>query len=122
MLCGNLNEKEIQKRGAICIHIADSLGCILETQHCKATVSQFKIYIYMTSLVAQLVKNPPAMQGPQFNFWVRKIPWKRDGLPTLVFLGFPGGSDGKESACNAGDLGLIPGLGRPPGGGHGYPL
>ena len=34
----------------------------------------------------------------------------------------PGGSDGKESACNAGDLGLIPGLGRFPGGGHGNPL
>ena len=31
----------------------------------------------------------------------------------------PGGSDGKESTCNAGDLGLIPGLGRSPGGGHG---
>ena len=36
-------------------------------------------------------------------------------------MGFPGGSDGKESACNAGDLGLIPGLGRSPGG-HGNPL
>ena len=35
---------------------------------------------------------------------------------------FPGGSDGKESACNAGDLGSIPGLGRSPGGGHGSPL
>ena len=34
------------------------------------------------------------------------------------FMGFPGGSDGKESACNAGDLGLIPGLGRSEGG-HG---
>ena len=39
-----------------------------------------------------------------------------------VTEGFPGGSDGKESACNAGDLGLIPGLGRSPGGGHGKPL
>ena len=37
-------------------------------------------------------------------------------------LGFPGGSDGKESTCNAGDLGSIPGLGRSPGGGHGNPL
>ena len=37
-------------------------------------------------------------------------------------VGFPGSSDGKESACNAGDLGLIPGLGRFPGGGHGNPL
>ena len=35
---------------------------------------------------------------------------------------FPGGSDGKESICNAGDLCLIPGLGMFPGGGHGNPL
>ena len=37
-------------------------------------------------------------------------------------MGFPCGSAGKESTCNAGDLGLIPGLGRSPGGGKGYPL
>ena len=37
-------------------------------------------------------------------------------------FGLPGGSDGKESACNAGDLGSIPGLGRSPGEGIGYPL
>ena len=37
-------------------------------------------------------------------------------------LGFPGSSAGKESACNVGDLGLIPGLGRSPGEGKGYPL
>ena len=54
--------------------------------------------------------------------WVGKIPWRKDRLPTLVFLGFPCGSSGNESACNAGDLGLIPGLGRSPGGGNGYPL
>ena len=36
--------------------------------------------------------------------------------------GFPGGPDGKESTCNVGDLGSIPGLGRTPGEGHGYPL
>ena len=47
---------------------------------------------------------------------------RRDRLLTSVFLGFPGGSDGKESACDAEDLGLIPGLGRSPGGGHGNPL
>ena len=35
------------------------------------------------------------------------------------YLGFPGGPSGKESACNAGDLGLIPGLGRSSGGAHG---
>ena len=37
-------------------------------------------------------------------------------------MGFPGGSDGKESTCNAGDLGLTSGLRRSPGGGHGNPL
>ena len=37
-------------------------------------------------------------------------------------MGFPGGSDGEESACNAGDPDLIPGLGRSPGEGHGIPL
>ena len=39
-----------------------------------------------------------------------------------MFLGFPGGSAGKESACNEGDLGSIPGLGRPHEEGKGYPL
>ena len=37
-------------------------------------------------------------------------------------MGFPGGLDGKESACSARDLGSIPGLGRLPGGGRGNPL
>ena len=48
------------------------------------------------------------------------------GTPFSGYLthveGSPGGSDGKESACNAGDLGSIPGLERSPGGGHGNPL
>ena len=57
-----------------------------------------------------------------FDSWVRKMPWRRDRLPTPVFLDFPGGSAGKESACNAGDLGSIPGLGRSPGEGNSYPL
>ena len=40
----------------------------------------------------------------------------------MAQLSFPGGSDGKESACSARDLGSIPGLGRSPGEGNGYPL
>ena len=59
---------------------------------------------------------------PRFNSWVGKIPWRRDRLPTPDILGFLGGSHGKESACNAGELGSIPGLGRSPGGWHGNPL
>ena len=57
------------------------------------------IYIQASqvSLVAQLVKNPLAMQRPQFNSWVGKTSWRRDRLPTPVFLGFPGGSDSKKN-------------------------
>ena len=77
---------------------------------------------YGASLIAQLVKNLPAMQETPVQSWVRKIPWRRNRLPTPVFLGFPCGSAGKESAGNARDLGSIPGLGRSSGEGKGYPL
>jgi len=40
----------------------------------------------------------------------------------IIKWGFPVGSVGKKSSCNSGDLGLIPGLGSSPGGGHGNPL
>ena len=40
----------------------------------------------------------------------------------IMYVGFPGSSAGRESACNAGDPPLIPGLGRSPGKGNGYPL
>ena len=43
-------------------------------------------------------------------------------MPTPVFMGFPYSSADKESACNVGDMGSIPGLGRPPGEGKGHPL
>ena len=39
-----------------------------------------------------------------------------------ITVGFPGGSNGKEATCNAGDMGSVPVLGRFPGGGHGNPL
>ena len=62
------------------------------------------------SLVTQLVENHLQCRRPWFYSWVGKIPWRRDRLPTPVFLGFPGGSAGKESACSVGNLGLIPGI------------
>ena len=74
------------------------------------------------SLVAQLGKNHLPCRRPQFNSWVRKICWRRDRLPTSVFLGFFCGSDNRESACNAGDPSLIPGSGRSAGEGIDYPL
>ena len=50
------------------------------------------------------------------------IHWRRDRLPTPVFLGFPGVSAGIESACNVGDLDSVPVLGRSPGEGNSYPF
>ena len=47
---------------------------------------------------------------------------KPDSILDLFLLHFPRGSAGKESTCNAGDLGLIPGLGRSPGEGNSYAL
>ena len=74
-------------------------------------------------LVARLVKNLSAMQETPVRFLGREDPLEKgEATYSPVFLGFPGGSAGKESACNAGDLGLIPGLGRYPGAGKGYPL
>ena len=46
----------------------------------------------------------------------------KDNEKTVIHVGFPGGSDGKASACNAGDPGSIPGSGRSPGEGNGNPL
>ena len=86
------------------------------------------------SLLAQMVKNPQAMR----ETWLQSLGWEdplEKGTATHSRIlawripdrgawksEFPGGSDGKESACNVGDLGLIFGLGRSPGGGNSYPL
>ena len=51
--------------------------------------------------------------------WLYFIQWK---ICLSTEMGFPGDSDGEESACNLGDLGSIPGLGRSPGEGNRYPL
>ena len=66
--------------------------------------------------------NPPAMQETLVGYPCQEDPWKGDHLPTPVFLGFPHGLAGKEFAFNVGDLGSIPGLGRSPREGKGYPL
>ena len=56
---------------------------------------------HISSLIAQLVKNRLQCGRPQFDPWVGKLPWRRDRLPTPVFLVFPCGSAGKESTRNA---------------------
>ena len=96
------NGKESEKG----IYISESLSCTLETQHCKSNyTSTWKI------------KN----KGEQSRCG-REL--SSNGVQTSdgITKGFPVGSDGKESACNAGDLGLTAGTGRFPGERNGNPL
>ena len=69
-------------------------------------------------LIAQLVKNLPAMQETQVRFLGCEDPLEKDRPPTSVFLGFPGGSASKESSCNVGDPGSILGSGSSSGEGR----
>ena len=62
------------------------------------------------------------MQETRFYSWVWKMGWRRHRLPIPKFMGFPGGSAGKESTCNIADLCSISGLGRSPGEGKGHPF
>ena len=56
------------------------------------------------------------------NSWIQLSDWTTMLMVLNISVGFPGGSDGKEPACNSGDPDSIPGLGRSPGKGNGNPL
>ena len=77
------------------------------------------IWVWASSGSWRWTGKPEVLQsmGSQrvWHYWVTELNW-------LLFCGFPGSSAGKESACNAGDLSLIPGSGRSPSEGKGYPL
>jgi len=74
---------------------------------------------YKTKLLPKLEK-PMHNKGKSMCHSEVPVPCSQD--PAQLKWGFHCGSAGKESACNAGDLGLIPRLGRSPGEGNGYPL
>ena len=96
--------------------------CILRTQTTKTPRHTLdsevcKLYLWFSqpsTQQAEMGKQPKAASSPCAS-------WK-NWMFSFIMKGFPGGSDSKESACNAGDLGSIPGSGRSPGGGHGHPL
>ena len=74
-------------------------------------------------LVAQLVKNPPAIQETLVRFLGREDPLEKGQATHSSILGLPWWHSGKESACNTGDSpGSIPGLGRSRGEGNSYSL
>ena len=75
-------------------------------------------------LVNKFILNVKSNLNPaKDQYLYRKKALESKRKDTLEFVGgFSGGSDGKEPACNAGDLGLIPGSGRSPGERNGYPF
>ena len=99
------------------IHIFQETDKIVWYSHLSKSFWHFAI-IYTGSSASK----KSASMETLVRFPVRMIHWRRDRLPTPVFLGFPGGSGGKESACNVEDLASIPGLGGSPREGSGYPL
>ena len=80
------------------------------------------LLICISSLIGQVVKILLQCRWPWLESWVRKIHWRRHRLPLPVFLGFPGGSDDKESAHSERNLGSIPRSERSPGEENGDPL
>ena len=126
--CGKVKEKvwRILKLAVILkpsrlwiIKIAPTANSPNQTNLLVWSLVVLRLFYFFKASLTQLVK---LCRRPQFDSWVRKIRWRRVRLPTPIFLEFPGGSAGKESACSVGDLGSIPGLGGSPGEGKGYPL
>ena len=70
---------------------------------------------FQASLVARLVKNSPAMQETPVQLLGRDDPLEKGWATHSRILGLPCGSADKETTCNEGDLGWIPGLRRSPG-------
>ena len=76
---------------ATLVHSGGGPLSVRSTLLCARSCPAFCDPVDLAALRAQLAKNPPAVQGTWLDSWVRKIPWRRDRLPTPVFLGFPGG-------------------------------
>ena len=116
---GRGSDKFLASNGALSFEGGETECGVMRFHHYLHASKIYRIYPQARCFVFMFVFRH---LRPWFNFWIGKICWRRDRLPTPVFLGFPGGSAGKESACNVEDLGLIPGLGRSPGEGKGCSL
>ena len=110
-----------KKRG-----ISECFACVFTIG--AARMGLFAEGILSVKMRSKILERMMWMKGNPWGKWAR-IPKRREsgkekGLIGLcrVDTGFPGGSDGKESACNVGVLGSVPGLGRSHGKGNGYPF
>ena len=112
-LLSNLSE---ERNNRPCLEACEILFCQIKEENFGAEIILLCFYYYCI-LFLLCVSHPSQIQSPITKgtlvfIYTTSIPWD----------GFPGGSDGKTSVCNAGDLGLIPGSGRSPGEGNSNPL
>ena len=106
------------KSHQLCPTLCDPMGC---------SPPGSSIHWILQARILEWVAMPSSKGSPPLagGFFTASSTW---GPPVLqrgiinLIEGFPGGSDAKESACNVGDLGSVPGLGRAPGEGNGNPL
>ena len=82
---------------------------------------QERLSVLFTTLLARLWENE-FVHFEFYRFKLSRIFGDKNSFYVPTNMIFPDGSDGKESACSAGDLGSVPGLRRSPGEGHGNPL
>ena len=105
---------------SICIDLLNILGCLMTIR----VLSCPPVFSLLPDICGLPQQFPTYCDIRTLFQWVNSTLLKFNGINVILntLLGFPCGSAGKESACNAGDLGLIPGLGRSPGEGKGYSL
>ena len=104
------------KWNGICLRACSHLGAEKFNPYrlWMSTPSSLKEKKKKSSLGAQLVKNPPAIRKTLVQFLSRKIHWRRDRLPTPVFMGFPGSSGSKDLASMQETWAWSPGWEGPP--------
>ena len=107
-----------QYQGIIILGQPSPSACLLSA-HCTYVDVLSHSAEFSGSLTIWACPSKPTQHLP--GSW---CPWTRQPLPhnQIWLMGLPGGSGGKDSACSVGDQGLIPGWGRSPGEGNGYPL
>ena len=106
----------------VMIHTVKGFRVLDETE--VSVFLEFSSFLYNPVNVGNLISSSSSFSKPSVDIWVWIMlkPSMQDFKHILTSMGFPGGSEVKASACNAGDSGSIPELGRSPGEGNGNPL